>query len=257
MSIKPRKSNPRKSSATSASAGRKIIVFGATGYTGRAVVERLSSLSPDRTWAHVRPDSTRLDEWSERVASWDSVELSTARWTRDAIREELRRIQPTHIFLLLGTTKARARRGTSSEIAETYEAVDYGLSHLVIEANASLRQPARVLYLSSIGVNDDTANAYLAARAKVEAELENSSLSWVSVRASFISGPDRNESRPMERLSAIASKPFFAIAGALGARDFKERFSPRTADELARLLIDAALDRDLEGVVYLDEIVRR
>lgn len=232
----------------------KILVIGATGYTGQSVVEQLAARPSARTWAHVRPDSSALADWRERVGQWQNVELSTAAWTEQAMSDEIKRIAPTHIFLLLGTTKARGRRGTDSAVADTYEAVDYGLTHLVIEANKCADKPARIIYLSSIGAKQGTSNPYLKARAQIEAELGETALSWVSVRASFISGPDRDESRPMERVSAVAAKPFLAVAGALGAKHFAARFQPRTGDALAALLIACAFDPAQSGIVHLDDI---
>lgn len=232
----------------------RILVIGATGYTGRAVVEQLSARTSAQVWAHIRPDSSALSQWRGRVEQWENVELSTAPWSDEAIDAELKRIDPTHVFLLLGTTKARGKSGSGSAVADTYEAVDYGLTHLVIEANKRIERPGRVVYLSSLGVKQGTSNPYLKVRARIEAELQESSCSWVAVRASFISGADREESRPMERFAAIASKPFLAVVGTLGARGFQRRFQPHTADELATRFIDCAFDRSLDGVVHLDEL---
>src|SRR5690554_1660793 len=234
----------------------RILVIGATGYTGRALVAQLSSRASARVWAHVRPDSSQLSQWKARVEPWENVELSTAAWSDEAMRAELERIAATHIFLLLGTTKARGRSAQNSAVEDTYEAVDYGLTHLILEANKGAQNPARIVYLSSLGVSQKTTNPYLKARARIEAELQEASPAWVSVRASLISGPDRQESRPMERVSAIVFKPVMALAGALGARHFYERYRARSGDALAALLIDCAFDPAKQGIVYLDEIAR-
>jgi len=232
----------------------RILVIGATGYTGRALVAQLSSRASARVWAHVRPDSSQLSQWKARVEPWENVELSTAAWSDEAMRAELERIAATHIFLLLGTTKARGRSAQNSAIADTYEAVDYGLTHLVLQANKGAPNPARIIYLSSLGVSPKTTNPYLKVRARIEAQLQAAPASWVSVRASFISGPDRQESRPLERITAVASKPLLRLAGALGARQSYERYRPRTGDELAALLIACAFDPTAHGIVHLDDI---
>ncbi|AWV88595.1 NAD(P)H-binding protein [Bradymonas sediminis] len=242
--------------ASEKSSTPRILVIGATGYTGRAVVAQLAERPATKVWAHIRPDSSALPDWQERVKAWENVELSTAAWEEEAIRAELARLEPTHIFLLLGTTKARGRQGTDSAVADTYEAVDYGLTHMVLEANKATAQPGRVIYLSAIGVKQGTTNPYLKVRARIEAELQAASVSWASVRASFISGPDRGESRPLERIGSVASKPLFAALGALGAKSLSERYQPRTGAELAALLIDCALNPELSGILHLDDIVR-
>lgn len=232
----------------------RVLVIGATGYTGQALVEQLSQRASAQVWAHVRPDSPALSQWEARVQPWENVELSTAAWSDAAMRAELERVAPTHIFLLLGTTKARGRGPQTSAIADTYEAVDYGLTHLVLQANLSTPAPARIIYLSSLGVSPKTTNPYLKVRARIEAQLQAASPSWVSVRPSFISGPDRQESRPLERVSAIAATPLLRLAGALGARRYYERYRPRTGAELAALLIACAFDPTAHGIMRLDDI---
>lgn len=230
----------------------RALVIGATGYTGQSVVDVLGARGVE-TWAHVRPDSPSLGEWESRSEKSDNLSVCSAKWTKDAIRKAVREIRPTHVFLLLGTTQARAKRGSDSAVAETYESVDYGLTHMVIEAVNTAGLGSRVVYLSSIGVKDGTSNAYLNARARIEAELAKTDLSWVAVRASFISGSDRDESRPMERVAAVASEPFLKLAGVFGAKDFRERFRARSGRGVAELLVRFALDSDAQGAVHFDD----
>lgn len=98
-------------------------VAGATGYTRRAVVRVLAERGVPVA-AHVRPDSPRLTEWHARFAAL-GAEVDDTPWDADALAATLARRQPTHVFALLGTTRARAKReGTTSP----YEAVDYALS---------------------------------------------------------------------------------------------------------------------------------
>lgn len=229
------------------------LVIGATGYTGQSVVDVLEAKGV-KTWAHVRPDSSSLAKWKARAEKSENVSICSAKWTDEAMRKAVRDIRPTHVFLLLGTTKARAKRGSDSAVDETYEAVDYGLTHMVIEAIKSAGLTSRVVYLSSIGVKEGTSNPYLNARARIEAELAKTKLSWVAVRASFISGSDRDESRPMERVAAVASNPFIKLAGVFGAKGFRERFVVRSGREVAELLVQFALESDAHGPVHFDDI---
>ena len=59
-------------------------VLGATGFVGREVVRQLC-VRGTKTFAHVRPDSSKLDEWRGRFAElgaetdatpWDAVKLA-------------------------------------------------------------------------------------------------------------------------------------------------------------------------------------
>lgn len=225
----------------------RAFIAGATGYTGRHLAEVLLERGAD-VCAHVRPDSPSLDSWREHFSEL-GAELSTAPWTPEGIEDALQVFAPTHIFLLLGTTKSRARGETGSAVAETYEAVDYGLSSMTIDAAGRSAADARVVYLSSLGVKEGTSNAYLAARARVERELAESALDWVVVRPSFISGDDRGESRPAERIAAIASGAFIGGLRLVGARKTANTLRSRTGRELAEGLAVAALHADARSVL--------
>jgi uncharacterized protein YbjT (DUF2867 family) len=232
---------------------KRALVIGATGYTGQAVVRELSRRGIN-TWAHVRPDSSRLEEWKEEFGALEGVTVTTAAWNNGPIRQALNKIQPTHIFLQLGTTKKREKEGTSSAVADNYEAVDYGLTHMVIEEAKNASVSPRILYLSSIGAKENTSNDYLRARGRIEAELAASDLSWVAVRASFISGQDREDSRPMERVGAVLTGSALKLARMVGARSLDERYQPRSSSDVARLLVDFAFDEKQQGVAYFDDI---
>ena len=90
-------------------------------------------------------------------------------WTAEAINAALATHGPTHVFGLLGTTRARAGQGLGSAVPETYEAVDYGLTAMLIDAAALLTPQPRFVYLSAAGVTP-TAQRLQRAR-RVEAKL--------------------------------------------------------------------------------------
>ena len=169
-------------------------VAGATGLTGRSVVEILRERGLGAI-AHVRPDSSRLEAWRSRFEAM-GAEVDTTPWDEDALTETLRERAPQLVFALLGTTKRRARRADDPS-AETYEAVDYGLTAMLRRAAERCGHRPRFVYLSSMGVKEGTSNAYLAARARIEKELREGALPWTSVRPSFIVG-DRDEARAGE-----------------------------------------------------------
>src|SRR5262245_139273 len=104
-------------------------VAGATGYTGREVVRELA-VRGFSVVAHVRPDSPRLGEWRARFGELGAgVKVDASPWNLDAVIAALGTHAPTHLFALLGTTRARAKAAAKNGAAAAdYEAVDYGLT---------------------------------------------------------------------------------------------------------------------------------
>jgi uncharacterized protein YbjT (DUF2867 family) len=212
------------------------------------------------TVAHVRPDSPRLDDWRRHFAAMDA-EVDATPWDPAAMREMLLRRRPTHLFILVGTTRARGRQAArAGGPAETYDTVDYALPHLLIGAAreaAALDARARPLlvYLSAVGAREDTRNAYLRVRGTLERELRDSGLPWLAVRPSFITGTDRGERRPLERLTATAVDLLLLPPAILGARRLHGRYASLTGEELARGLAHVALDDGrTRRVVGADEL---
>ena len=219
-------------------------VAGATGYTGQAVVRALRERGVPVA-AHVRPDSPRLAEWRARFAAL-GAEVDATPWDDAALRDTLAWRAPALVFALLGTTRARARReGT----ANPYEAVDYGLTHQLLAAVLAARLRPRFIYLSATGVGPSARGDYLAVRWRFEEELRASGLPFVVARPSFITGADREESRPAERIAAAAADALLGVAGALGARRARDRYRSTTSDQLANALVRLALDPRATGVV--------
>lgn len=215
-------------------------VAGATGYTGREVVRRLAERGA-RAVAHVRPDSPRLEEWAARFAAL-GASVDRTPWAAPALRETLTGLRPDVVFGLLGTTRARGRSASRTGALETYETVDYGLSALLLQATVQAAPRAKFVYLSSAGVRADATNPYLRPRWRFEQELRASGLPFLIARPSFITGPDRDESRPGERAVAAVVDAALAVAGALGAARPRDRYRSTTSTLLAGALVDLALD---------------
>lgn len=222
-------------------------VAGATGYTGRAVVAALRRRG-HLTWAHVRPDSRGLERWTSFFAE-QGAGVDATPWDDAAITDTLARIRPTHIWALLGTTKARGDRDTGSAVPETYEAVDYGLTHLLINAATATGTSPVFVYLSSQGVQESTSNPYLAVRVRIERELRASGLPWAVARPSFISGGDRLDKRPMERFYAIAIDIALGAAAAFGAKGISDRWRSISGPDLGEGLVRLVADRGAQGRV--------
>ena len=232
-------------------------VAGATGYVGRELVRELAARGV-RAVAHVRPDSARLGEWRERFAALGG-EVDATPWEEDAMTATLERLRPGAVFAALGTTRARARSEAARGVDAGYEAVDYGLTALLLRAavRASATGAApRFVYLSSAGVDGDSRNPYLQARVRVERELRASGLPWTVVRPAIITGPDRDESRPLEHVLAVGGDALLAVAGTLGARALRDRWRSISGPELARAMVRAAYDPAAAGVALTGERLR-
>ncbi len=211
-------------------------VAGATGYVGRQVVRRLCERQVT-TLAHIRPASARLHEWSERFASMGATAAAVP-WNEDELSAYLGQQGPSHVFYLLGTTRARAKQEQVE--GDIYEAVDYRLASMVVRVCRGLERPPRVVYLSSVGAARHSRSAYLRARGRVEDELTASGLSFVSARPAVITGNDRDEDRPLERLSAKVGDGALSLVGLLGAKELQQKYLSTSATRLADALVELA-----------------
>ncbi len=222
-------------------------VAGATGYVGREVVRQLGARPGGRPVAHVRPDSPRLAEWRATFARLGAATDATP-WDEGAMAETLAGLRPPAVFALLGTTR---RRGAAS--GDSYASVDYGLTALLLRAarRAAERTGAapRFVYLSALGADAASRSAYLAARGRLEAELAAGGVPYVVARPAFITGPDREEWRPLERAGALAVDALARPLGLLGARRAADRYRSTTAAELAAALVRLAADPAAAGRV--------
>ena len=227
-------------------------IGGATGYTGRALVPALRARGVE-VWAHVRPDSGRLDELRQALTA-DGAEVDTTAWDEAAMTDRLRQLSPTFVFSLLGTTRKRAKsEGRDAQAA--YEAVDYGLTMLLYRATAAGAPQARFVYLSAAGLGDDPSNPYMNVRWRVEQALTAGDTPYTIVRPSFITGPDR-EGRPMERAGAVVADGLLSVVGALGGRGLAARYKSLTATQLAEGIAREVLQPESAGKILHTEDLR-
>lgn len=231
-------------------------VAGATGLTGRFVVSALRARG-HRAVAHVRPDSRSLEQWRARFEA-EGAEVDTTAWDEQALTDRLRALAPTHVFALLGTTQKRSRAAKAAgrdPAAESYEAVDYGLTAMLRRACEASGHRPRFVYLSAMNVQPDTKNAYYAARAKVERELHEGSLPYTIVRPSFILG-DRDERRMGETVGAAVVDGALAVLGAFGARKLRDAYRSIDGKDLAEAMVRFALDPSAENTTLTTDALR-
>jgi uncharacterized protein YbjT (DUF2867 family) len=221
-----------------------VFVAGATGYTGREVVRECLRRGL-RTIAHVRPDSREVERWRERFTAM-GAEFDTTGWELGAMKARLEALQPSQVYALLGTTRARGKRGTGSSVADTYEAVDYGLSILLLEAAVACGSRPRFVYLSALGAEGRPVNAYMDVRKRVEAALRGSALPYVIARPAFVTGSDREESRPAERAAARVADGVLGTLRKLGASKLADKYGSITGQGLARAMVELATRADAE-----------
>ncbi|MBM4396464.1 MAG: NAD(P)H-binding protein [Deltaproteobacteria bacterium] len=224
-------------------------IAGATGYAGREVARALAARGDVRTVAHVRPDSPRLEEWRARLACI-GVEVDATPWDAPLMASTLATLRPDLVFCLIGTTRARGVKGPRTPAgrpAETYETVDFGLTDLLARACVMAGVRPRFVYLSAAGTGPDARTAYGRARWKAEEAVRASGLPWTVARPAFVSGPDREERRILERAGAIVFDGLLGLAARIGAPGPRRRLASITASALASALVRAALDPAAEG----------
>ena len=233
-------------------------VAGATGYTGREVVRLLTGRGGADVVAHVRPDSSSMDTWRQRFTDLGVI-VDTTPWDEAAMTATLAELRPDVVFALLGTIRARmteAEREGRDPAAHSYEAVDYGLTALLMRAAKAAEITPRFVYLSSAGVRENAPGAYLQVRHRMESELLASGLPYTIARPSIISGPDRPDPRPFERLGAGLADTALFVAGTFGATKFRDRYHSTDAATLASALVRLAFDEDSMNRIVESEDLR-
>jgi uncharacterized protein YbjT (DUF2867 family) len=232
-------------------------VTGATGYTGRAVVRALVD-GGHRAVAHVRPDSSRLAHWRDEFGE-QGAEVDHTPWELPAMTATLRELQPDVVFALVGTTRARMDRlaaGDADYAVASYRDIDYGLPAMLLQACLAAEIRPRYVYLSSAGVDPGRSSEYLAVRAQMEQELRDSGVPFTIARPAIITGPDREEERPLEQLAASFADGALSMATAFGFGSLKRRWGSTTAAVLAGALVRLALDEDAAGAVVESQDLR-
>ena len=222
----------------------RAFVTGATGFVGRAVVQALVARGVP-TVAHVRPDSKKLDEWRRRLGELGAT-VDTCAWDVAAMTAAMRTHAPTHVWNVIGTTRRRASAdGVAGDI---YQAVDVGLSKIVVAAAVGCGARPRLVQLSSIGASVKSSSAYLRGRGQADAAVMASGLPWAIARPSFIVGEGRgDDKRTLEDATAAVANLALGVVGFFGGKQLRATYRSIDPATLAAALVRLGLDdvRDL------------
>jgi uncharacterized protein YbjT (DUF2867 family) len=230
-------------------------VTGATGFTGREVVRALRERGVE-TVAHVRPDSSRLEEWRERFEA-AGARVDTTAWSPEALRATFVALRPDVVFSLTGTTAKRAREARRSGAqGADFESVDFGLRKLLLDALKAAGVAARFVELSTVGVSPRSPSSYLRLRWRTEQLVRDSGQPFTIARPAFIVGGGRDDARTLEHAVGGALDGFAAFAGVVGFKRFGARYRSMTNVALADALVHHALEPSSEGQVLEGRALR-
>jgi len=210
-------------------------VLGATGFVGREVVRQLC-VRGERPIAHVRPDSSKIDDWRARFTELGAT-VDTSAWNAAELATTLADRGVDQLYILIGTTRGKAKADHVD--GNIYEQIDLGLTRIAVDAARTCGRSLRLVYLSSVGADPGARSAYLKARGQAEEVVRSAGLPWVIARPSIITG-DRDDSRLGETAGAVIGDGLLAVVGALGGKGVRARYRSTTPDVLASSLIRIA-----------------
>ncbi len=129
------------------------------------------------------------------------------------------------VFVAVGTTQKKVKGDQAA-----YRKVDYDIpvkaSQICSETGVK-----QFLLVSSVGASSQSNNFYLKLKGEVEDEISRQSIPSISIfRPSMLLGK-RNESRPMETIAQVVSKPLSLL--------FPSKYKPIPAEDVARAMVAA------------------
>lgn len=226
----------------------KIAVAGATGYVGEVTVAALPNLGHQRVAIVRRGSPTVFGALRTQQAATPSAG-DTAGAAREMLSAEIAVVDwddpesvaaSVHgcdaIIQTIGTTRAQFKYGAS------YEKIDYGTTIALLKA-AKTSGCQRFVLLSSVGAAEQGVE-YLKWKWRTEKAVQDSGIPYAIVRPSFIAGPGR-------AINKFLDLPLAAVG--LFARQVAQRYRSIHRDQLARVLIEAAVRPDAAGRIFEGE----
>jgi len=140
------------------------------------------------------------------------------------------------VFCAVGTTNKKVKGDKAA-----YRKVDYDIPVNAARFCAETGCP-QFLLVSSVGANSKGGNFYIKLKGEVEEMVQSFAIPSVSIfRPSMLLG-HRNESRPMESIAQVISRPLGAL--------FPSKYKPIKASDVARAMV-AASKKPVPGVTVL------
>ena len=197
---------------------KRALIIGATGLTGRFVIEMLSS---DSRISEVIAFVRNKTNFNERVTQ---IEFDT-----DNLSAVKSQMNGDYVFCCLGTTIKQA--GSQ----ENFRKVDLYLVEEIAKAARENKVPSFTV-VSSIGASAKSGNFYLRTKGQMEESLKGAGFKDLNImRPSMLLGM-RPNSRPLED----AGKVLIKLATPLMIGKLK-KYRPVHAADLARFMIETAL----------------
>jgi nucleoside-diphosphate-sugar epimerase len=238
--------------------GPVSFILGASGTTGQALVEELRAgpyAKGGRVIAHLREDQPRTP-FLQRQFEDIGAEVWISPFSQEALAAALQEFKPSHLFILHGTTKSRAK--AEGLKGDPYQTIDLGLTRIALSACAHLEDDPRVVYLSAQGTRQRSRSPYFRARFEAENAVRSSGLPYTIARAPLIHRAERMDPRPLERWSGSALNLLAGGLRTMGCTRRAAHIAPIEPHELARGLAHSAfnyttLSRILEAEELRDE----
>ena len=129
------------------------------------------------------------------------------------------------VFVAVGTTQKKVKGDKTA-----YRKVDYDIP--VNAARFSAEAGCKnFLLVSSVGADSKSSNFYLKLKGEVEDKVDSFNIPYISIfRPSMLLG-NRQESRPMETIAQVISKPLSVL--------FPSKYKPIAAADVARAMVTA------------------
>ena len=203
---------------------KKVLLVGATGFSGQGVLTVLSDNPLFELTAHVRPDSPNK-EALENICTEKHISILCVHFSESA--SKITELEPDIILSFIGTTSKKMRT-----LGQSYMDIDFEINETLIAIAESLPKPPLYIYMSSMGIEWAGWSPYLEARLAVEQRLARSILPHIILRPGLLHGPSRTESRPLEHLSAILTSRFCEGLMWIGLKELSYKWKPLTAEDI-------------------------
>jgi len=209
-----------------------VVVFGATGLVGEAVLSELSAAN----------DVTSIVSYGRRAPSHRCPKLHQVHGAFETLDDDLGELQVQHCFIALGTTIRKA--GSQ----QAFRDVDY---RMVVEAAAWAKKAGAktIALVSSVGANPNAFAFYPRVKGEVEEALKALSLPRLLIfRPGLLLG-NRSEFRFGEALATPLMKALnLALVGSTA------RYRAIAAEDVARAMVQMSLkdEAGLEEVMVVE-----